>query len=56
MHLQYHKTPKPQNPIMTIDERIVEINLKSKKMEVSRIGSELKFVEINGVTLNLEER
>ena len=25
-------------------------------MEVSRLSNEMKFVEINGVTLNLEER
>ena len=25
-------------------------------MEVSRLGADLKYVEINGVTINLEER
>ena len=30
--------------------------VKKKNMEVSRLASDLKYVEINGVTINLEER
>ena len=29
---------------------------KEDKMEVSRLSNDLKYVEINGVTINLEER